>query len=680
MAGAIPTLLVGVLTAIGTNLGSSEGLSRRTIIAIPLSVACLASFWEYQVTKIVPEPYLDEVFHIPQAQAYCRWDYGIWDPKLTTPPGLYWWSHLLSIVSGYTICDAHFLRVTNVIALTFIMMLAWECRSLIIRAGVANRIDQVPKLRSVDSLHTAVNIALFPPLFFFSGLYYTDVLSTCVVLYLYKQFLEQAEIKKLKKPRKNGGWFYLCGILALCMRQTNIFWVAIFLGGMEAIRTMKEIYRLTAPSFKDPEAPSQEELKEFCDLAKSEHPHDPPVHAAGLEDLLLTPLSILWTAIDRLPTILLRLIPHILLLMTFGIFVFINGGVVLGDKSNHVATIHLPQLLYLWPFITFFSFPLLLPALFSFLSSPIDNLLHPSKFLTSPLNAQIRALITLGLMLASLLGSLIIIKYNTIIHPFTLADNRHYIFYVFRYTILRHPLIRYLLAPIYIFCFYLIVRTLSGRSSSSTSSSSTPDPPNQIPISPEMQHLHFLASFENPMRKDASFHLLCARDEKYRLKPHHDASPPPPPPSSTYPNPKPTTPSKPRPDLPQLPTTPLSTYLLLLLTTSLSLITAPLVEPRYFILPFIFLRLHIPTLTSAPSHSYTLPLSSKTPFSESPFCKSDAETTPWYRVQICGEERDVRLYAETIWYLFINAVTGYVFLYRGFEWVQEGGRVQRFMW
>ncbi|EDN99111.1 hypothetical protein SS1G_13971 [Sclerotinia sclerotiorum 1980 UF-70] len=283
MAGAISTFLVGVLTAIGTNLGSNEGLNRRTAIAVPLSVACLASFWEYQVTKIVPEPYLDEVFHIPQAQAYCRWDYGIWDPKLTTPPGLYWWSHFLSIVSGYTICDVHFLRITNVIALTFIMMLAWECRNLIIRAGVANRVDQAPKLRSVDSLHTAVNIALFPPLFFFSGLYYTDVLSTCIVLYLYKQFLEQAEMKKLEKPRRNGVWFYLCGILALCMRQTNIFWVAIYLGGMEAIRTMKETYRLSAPSFKDPQAPSQEELKKFCDLAKSEHPHDPPIHAAALE-------------------------------------------------------------------------------------------------------------------------------------------------------------------------------------------------------------------------------------------------------------------------------------------------------------------------------------------------------------------------------------------------------------
>ncbi|TGO27794.1 hypothetical protein BPAE_0036g00050 [Botrytis paeoniae] len=589
MAGAISTLLVGVLTAVGRSDPSSRrGLGLKTALAVPLTVASLAGFWEYQVTKNVPEPYLDEVFHIPQAQAYCRWDYGTWDPKLTTPPGLYWWSHFLSIVSGFTTCNAHFLRITNVIALTSIMMLAWKCRNLIILAGVETRTDQVPKLRSADSLHTAANIALFPPLFFFSGLYYTDVLSTCVVLYLYKQFLEQAESKKIHKSWRDGAWFYLCGVLALCMRQTNIFWAAVFLGGMEAVRTMKGTYRPATPSLRYLHVSSMEEyLKEVGELVKSEHPHDSPLHAAGLEDLILTPLSIVWTAITRLPTILLQLIPHISLLLTFGAFVFINGGVVLGDKSNHVATIHLSQLLYLWPFIAFFSFPLLIPALFSFILNSIDNILHPSKFLTSSLNTQLRAFITFALVLASLLGSLVIIKYNTIIHPFILADNRHYIFYVFRYSILRHPLIRYLLAPIYIFCFFLIYKTLSGSST----------------------------EYISPPKKEEP------------NKTHNPSSPP----SPTYSS--------------LLPTTPLSTLLLLLLTTALSLITAPLVEPRYFILPFIFLRLHFPTLTISASPKI-----------------------------------NIRLYAETIWYLLINGVTGYIFLYRGFEWVQEPGRVQRFMW
>jgi alpha-1,2-glucosyltransferase len=41
---------------------------------------------------------------------------------------------------------------------------------------------------------------------------------------------------------------------------------------------------------------------------------------------------------------------------------------------------------------------------------------------------------------------------------------------------------------------------------------------------------------------------------------------------------------------------------------------------------------------------------------------------------------DYRLWMETAWFLAINAITGYVFLYRGFSWPQEPGLVQRFMW
>ena len=36
-------------------------------------------------------------------------------------------------------------------------------------------------------------------------------------------------------------WLYVAGILALTMRQTNIFWVAVFIGGLEAVRSLKDI-------------------------------------------------------------------------------------------------------------------------------------------------------------------------------------------------------------------------------------------------------------------------------------------------------------------------------------------------------------------------------------------------------------------------------------------------------
>lgn len=48
--------------------------------------------WQAVVAIWVPEPYLDEVFHIPQAQKYCQGRWLEWDDKITTPPGLYAYS------------------------------------------------------------------------------------------------------------------------------------------------------------------------------------------------------------------------------------------------------------------------------------------------------------------------------------------------------------------------------------------------------------------------------------------------------------------------------------------------------------------------------------------------------------------------------------------------------------
>jgi len=40
------------------------------------------------VTKVAPEPYIDETFHIAQCKAYCRGEFTAWNNKITTPPGL----------------------------------------------------------------------------------------------------------------------------------------------------------------------------------------------------------------------------------------------------------------------------------------------------------------------------------------------------------------------------------------------------------------------------------------------------------------------------------------------------------------------------------------------------------------------------------------------------------------
>ena len=75
--------------------------------------------------------------------------------------------------------------------------------------------------------HTIYNVCLFPPLFFFYGLYYTDVASAVSVLIAYRFYLTGQ-----KRP------FVIAGLVSLFFRQTNIFWVAIFMGGLEVLRAL----------------------------------------------------------------------------------------------------------------------------------------------------------------------------------------------------------------------------------------------------------------------------------------------------------------------------------------------------------------------------------------------------------------------------------------------------------
>ena len=57
-----------------------------------LAVAAAVAAWAIPIAalvdSIVPDPYMDEIFHVPQAQHYCRGDFLTWDPMITTPPGL----------------------------------------------------------------------------------------------------------------------------------------------------------------------------------------------------------------------------------------------------------------------------------------------------------------------------------------------------------------------------------------------------------------------------------------------------------------------------------------------------------------------------------------------------------------------------------------------------------------
>jgi alpha-1,2-glucosyltransferase len=257
-------------------------------------------------------------------------------------------------------------------------------------------------------------------------------------------------------------------------------------------------------------------------------------------------------------------------------------------------------MLYIWPYITFFSWPIMLPYIIRTISS---------GDLKSLKNSLPRLIVALPIITVMALT----VHFNTIIHPFTLADNRHYVFYVFR-LLLRHPLVKYAAVPIYFFCAWLAITALGNR---------CPAP-------------------------------VKTADEKKSTG------------SGTIPKEDPTSKENPNPIR-------VSFLLVFLLTTTLSLVTAPLVEPRYFILPWLIWRLHVQPPPQLPP-------------SPPPYQPSDRTQTPstlsMKRLlqRIARVDRRIWLYIETAWFLVVNLVTCWVFLNWTFEWTQEPGIVQRFMW
>ena len=132
--------------------------------------------------------------------------------------------------------DASALRSTN---WGGSILLAWLVRSVLllnieVHDGKCEgkhesnvKCKRCPKWAEWELMHTTINVYLFPPLFFFYGLYYTDVLSALSVLYAYRSYLARQHVRVM-----------FAGLVSLLFRQTNIFWVSVFLGGLEICRTV----------------------------------------------------------------------------------------------------------------------------------------------------------------------------------------------------------------------------------------------------------------------------------------------------------------------------------------------------------------------------------------------------------------------------------------------------------
>ncbi|BGP27854.1 alpha-1,2-glucosyltransferase, glycosyltransferase family 59 protein [Rhodotorula toruloides] len=509
-----------------------------------------------RINRNVEEPYMDEIFHVYQAQAYCRGDWTYWDPALTTPPGLYLVPAALALaerylepilatfpakIASFDPCSLSSLRTVN---LLLSILLPFLYPSLLHHLHTSSG-DTRPLRRSYD--WEGLVIAMFPLIQWWSWLFYTDMASVVCVLLCWRAALRKRHLSSA-----------LLGAVSLLFRQTNIVWVA-FVAAQAAIRV------LGLPK------------KEGKSAGKTGI--DPLLWDARPVDLVKTPLAVLRVAFTRLPNLAPVIAAYLPVFLAFLAFIRWNGGIVLGesvlvasktssltplpagDKQNHIATVHVAQLYYLVAFAGVLFAPLVL--------MPVRAGCHRVR---SACYGLFGSLTHATFSILALAVSCYTIQHYTIAHPFLLADNRHYCFYLWRRVINLRWWTRYALSIGYL---------TAGRL-----------------IYDQLAHAHLMA---------------------------------------------------------------LSTLMLLVGATSAVLIPSPLLEPRYFLLPLLILRLYFSPSTT----SFT------------------------------SLDKRRRLILEAAFYLAIQAACVWLFLQKPFVWdIQVGadgkghegrderevGRLQRFMW
>lgn len=137
--------------------------------------------------------------------------------------------------------------------------------------------------------------------------------------------------------------------------------------------------------------------------------------------------------------LLSKLVSYVLVGILFLAFVVINNGLVVGDRAAHQASINSPQLFYFFGLVVVFGAP------------------HWLVFIVPFMKACLRKWRSLLVISAV---AFVMIRYNTLVHPYLLADNRHYTFYVWKRVFEYHPAGRFLMIPIYLFGAYVTYRTM----------------------------------------------------------------------------------------------------------------------------------------------------------------------------------------------------------------------------
>ncbi|XP_069085843.1 dol-P-Glc:Glc(2)Man(9)GlcNAc(2)-PP-Dol alpha-1,2-glucosyltransferase isoform X2 [Pleurodeles waltl] len=356
---------------------------------------------------------VDAGFAVAASQYRCNQLYPAqWDPMITTLPGLYLVS--IGIVkptawllgwTGRVVCSTAMLRFVN---------LLFSVGNLYLLYSIICKIHYRDKgVTSFKRILSAFTLSMFPVLYFFTFLYYTDTGSTFFVLFSYLMCLSG-----------NHKAAALLGFGAVWFRQTNIIWT-LFCGGGLAAERLTEAW--TSELKKDDRhAPLKGSLSEV---------------ARGIQFLINHLMKF-----TNLKALIFLTWPYLVVVFQFFFFVAVNGGIVVGDRSNHEACLNVPQVFYFLAFTLAFSSPCLL--------------LSPRRiqdFLQSVWRQPVRyAVLTAAFLL--------LVWKCTHVHKYLLADNRHYTFYIWQRIFQKHALAKFVAVPVYVFAGWSFVNELKSKS------------------------------------------------------------------------------------------------------------------------------------------------------------------------------------------------------------------------
>ncbi|ETN04784.1 hypothetical protein, variant [Phytophthora nicotianae INRA-310] len=396
------------IAAIGGGPTAVPLRSSASILPLIAILSLLFLWLLVAVNRTVHDPYMDEIFHIPQAQKYCEGRFDEWDPKITTFPGLYLASTLYA-KAAFTLNVGDFCSVAVLRSVNLLFALGNVVLCVLLRRHVA---PQDP-----NALLHALRIAVFPPLLFFAFLFYTDAGATFFVL-LMALLAERVDL--LQYPPARGSFMLssLSGAVAVLFRQTNIIWV-VFVAGTVVVRCVE----LAHSKF------IYGSLKEDTSASGT---------SSVTHSSLRVFLSFISVVISNLPSILLIVWPFVVIVAGFVGFLVANGGIVVGDKSNHEVTFHGAQVLY---------FIVVAASGFGL------SLIAPNQLKRSIASLRRNAGSSRGVvfMIFAVVVTIGVIHLFSPVHKFMLADNRHYTFYVWRKFFLKYDMAKFLPAPLYLY-------------------------------------------------------------------------------------------------------------------------------------------------------------------------------------------------------------------------------------